>query len=250
MTQHKQENHLSPCEQRSQPKTLMSIQGRPNVGPQTSRTLIESKDAALVLLNHQTGLMQTVKDISIAELRANTTMLAGLATSMNLPVITTESVPDGPNGPLMPEIPQSAPHMFYVQQHGGFNAWDNDMFIEAVRRSGKKTLIMAGVWTSVCVMFPALEAKAAGFKVYAVTDASGDISEMTSRTSLARLSQAGVIPTTASALSCELQRLGTWPQGSEIKKCQSIVQQKRVQANQPAGEGTSVLAWHAARLRY
>jgi nicotinamidase-related amidase len=72
----------------------------------------------------------------------------------------------------MPEIHQFAPHAVYVPRKGEVNAWDNEDFVKAVRATGKNTLIMAGVWTSVCVMFPALDAKAAGF-VYAVIDASG-----------------------------------------------------------------------------
>jgi nicotinamidase-related amidase len=69
----------------------------------------------------------------------------------------------------------------YVGRKGEVNAWDNEDFVNAVRATGKKTLIMAGVWTSVCVMIQALDAKAAGFKVYAVPDASGNPSEMASR---------------------------------------------------------------------
>ena len=72
----------------------------------------------------------------------------------------------------------------YVGRQGEVNAWDNENFVKAVRATGKKTLIMAGVWTSVCVMFPALDAKAAGYKVYAVMDASGDPSEMASQTAM------------------------------------------------------------------
>ena len=78
----------------------------------------------------------------------------------------------------MPEIHQFAPHAVYVPRKGEVNAWDNEDFVKTVRATGRKTLIMAGVWTSVCVMFPALDAKAAGFKVYAVMDASGDPSEL------------------------------------------------------------------------
>ena len=78
-----------------------------------------------------------------------------------------------------------------MPRQGEVNAWDNDLFVKTVRETGKKTLIMAGVWTSVCVMFPALDAKAAGFNVYAVMDASGDPSEMVSRTTLARFTQSG-----------------------------------------------------------
>ena len=81
----------------------------------------------------------------------------------------------------MPEIQEFAPQATYVPRKGEVNAWDNELFVKTVRETGKKTLIMAGVWTSVCVMFPALDAKAAGYKVYAVMDASGDPSQMASR---------------------------------------------------------------------
>jgi nicotinamidase-related amidase len=158
------------------------------------RALLDPTDTVFLLLDHQAGLFQSVKDISVAELRANTTMLAKLATLMKLPVITTASEPNGPNGPLMPEIHESAPHAVFVPRKGEVNAWDNQLFVKTVRETGKKTLIMAGVWTSVCVMFPALDAKAAGFKVYAVIDASGDPSEMVSRTTLARFAQADASP--------------------------------------------------------
>jgi nicotinamidase-related amidase len=172
------------------------------------QALLDPSDTVILLLDHQAGLFQTVKDISVAELRANTTMLAKLATLLKIPVITTASEPNGPNGPLMPEIHQSAPHATFVPRKGEVNAWDNEAFVKTVRDTGRKTLIMAGVWTSVCVMFPALDAKVAGFKVYAVIDASGDPSEMVSRTTLARFVQGGVIPTTANAVLCETHR--TW----------------------------------------
>ncbi len=96
------------------------------------------------------------------------------------------------------------------------NAWDNEDFVKAVRATGRRTLIMAGVWTSVCVTFPALDAKAAGFKVYAVTDASGDPSEMASRTTLARLAQAGIVPTTANAELSEIYRTWNLPEAAEL----------------------------------
>ena len=185
--------------------------------------LLDSSDTVILLLDHQTGLFQTVKDISVAELRANTIMLAKLATLLKIPVITTASEPNGPNGPLMPEIQQFAPHAVYVPLKGEVNAWDNEDFVKAVRATGKKTLIMAGVWTSVCVMFPALDAKAAGFKVYAVTDASGDPSEMASRTTLARFTQAGVIPTSTNAVLSETHRTWNRPEAAELGKLYALV---------------------------
>src|SRR4029077_20046890 len=180
------------------------------------QALINPADTVILLLDHQTGLFQTVKDIGVMELRANTTALAKLGTLLKLPVITTTSVPDGPNGPPMPELKEAAPHAHYVPRHGEVNAWDNEAFVKAVRDTGRTTLIMAGVWTSVCVMFPALDATAAGFKVYAVIDASGARTRMASRTTRARFVQAGVVPTSANAVLCELQRPWTRPDAAEI----------------------------------
>jgi nicotinamidase-related amidase len=185
--------------------------------------LLDASDTVFLLLDHQSGLFQTVKDVPIAELRSNVVMLAKLATLMKIPVITTASEPNGTNGPLMPEINQNAPSAVYVARKGEVNAWDNEDFVRTVRSTGKKTLVMAGVWTSVCVMFPALDAKLAGFKVYAVMDASGDPSEMASRTSLARFVQGGVIPTTTNAVLSEVHRTWNRAEAAEIARLYDLV---------------------------
>jgi len=205
------------------PKGSNAIQDGIAHAPGGGDSLINAADTVLLLLDHQAGLFQVVKDISVAELRANTAMLAKLATLLKLPVITTASVPDGPNGPLIPEIHQFAPHAVYVPRKGEVNAWDNELFVQTVRATGRKTLIIAGVWTSVCVMFPALDATAAGFKVYAVIDASGDPSELASRTTLARFAQAGVVPTSANAVLCELQRTWNRSDAAEIAQLYTMV---------------------------
>jgi nicotinamidase-related amidase len=186
------------------------------------QALLDPSDTVILLLDHQSGLFQTVKDIPVADLRANTVVLAKLATLLKIPVITTASEPNGPNGPLMPEIHEFAPHAVFVPRKGEVNAWDNDDFVKTVRGTRRKTLLMAGVWTSVCVTFPALDAKAAGFNVYAVIDASGDPSEMASRTTLARLAQAGVIPTTANAVLSEIHRTWNRPVAAELAKLYAI----------------------------
>jgi len=191
--------------------------------PGGGKTLLDPTDTLFLMLDHQSGLFQNVKDISVTELRANTTALAKLATLQRIPVITTASVPEGPNGPLMPEIHEAAPHAVYVPRKGEVNAWDNELFVKTVRETGKKTLVIAGVWTSVCVMFPALDAKAAGFKVYAVMDASGDPSEMASRITLARFMQAGVIPTSANAVICEVHRTWNRPDAAQLAELYTIV---------------------------
>lgn len=171
-----------------------------------ARVLLDPNDTAVLLLDHQTGLFQTVRDIPVADLRANTVVLAKIAGLAKAPIITTASEPDGPNGPLMPELVQAAPSARYVPRKGEVSAWDNADFVAAVEATGRKTLVMAGVWTSVCVAFPALQAKADGYEVYAVIDASGDPSEMASRTTLARLAQAGIVPVTTNAVMGEFQR--------------------------------------------
>ena len=96
------------------------------------------------------------------------------------------------------------------------NAWDNEDFVKAVEATGRKTLVMAGVWTSVCVMFPALDAKAAGYKVYAVIDASGDPSEMASRDHARALRPGGVIPTSTNAVLSEVHRTWNRPDAAEL----------------------------------
>ena len=187
------------------------------------QALLDPADAVLLLLDHQTGLFQTVKDVTITDLRNNTVMLAKLATMFNIPIITSASEPNGPNGPLMPELEQAAPNAIYVPRKGEVNAWDNAEFVNTVRKTGKRTLIIAGVWTSVCVAFPALDAKAAGYKVYTVMDASGDPSELASRTTLARFAQAGIVPTTANAVLSEVHRTWNRADAAEIAKLYALV---------------------------
>src|SRR4051794_32129358 len=94
--------------------------------------LLDPSDVVMLLLDHQAGLFQTVKDVPVAELRSNVVMLAKLAKLMKIPVITSASEPNGTNGPLMPEIHQTAPDAVYVPRKGEVNAWDNEDFVKAV----------------------------------------------------------------------------------------------------------------------
>lgn len=178
--------------------------------------LLETGDTALLLIDHQSGLLQTVRDVTLSELRVNMAVLARLATIANLPVITTASVPEGPNGPLLPEIARHAPHAVYVPRAGEVNAWDNPNFVRAVENTGKRTLLVAGIWTSVCVAFPALSARAAGYAVHAVLDASGDMSKMASDITMARLVQAGVVPVSTSAVVACVQKTWNRPDAAQF----------------------------------
>ncbi len=172
------------------------------------RPVIDPDDAAMLLIDHQSGLFQTIGDMPMTELRSRAAALATMATLSKLPVITTASVPQGPNGPLIPEIHENAPHAKYVARKGEINAWDNPEFVAAVKATGRKTLIIAGTITSVCMAFPAISAVADGYKVFAVVDASGTYSKMAQEITLARVVQAGVVPMDTGAVASELQR--TW----------------------------------------
>ncbi|MCP3752027.1 MULTISPECIES: hydrolase [Pseudomonas] len=169
---------------------------------------IDPDDAAMLLIDHQSGLFQTVKDMPMTELRANAITLAKIASLAKIPVITTASVPQGPNGPLIPQIHEAAPHAQYVARKGEINAWDNPEFVAAVEKTGRKTLIIAGTITSVCMAFPSISAVNAGYKVFAVIDASGTYSKMAQEITLARIMQAGVVPMDTAAVCSEVQR--TW----------------------------------------
>ncbi len=172
------------------------------------RPVIDPADTAMLLIDHQSGLFQTVEDMHMPKLRAHATALARMASLSNLPVITTASVPQGPNGPMIPEIHANAPHAKYVARKGEINAWDNPDFVAAVKATGRKTLIIAGTITSVCMAFPAISAVQDGYRVFAVVDASGTYSKMAQEITLARIVQAGVVPMDTAAVASELQK--TW----------------------------------------
>lgn len=173
-----------------------------------AKPIINPDDAVMLLIDHQSGLFQTVGDMPMPELRQRAAALAKMATLCKIPVITTASVPQGPNGPLIPEIHANAPHAKYVARRGEINAWDNPDFVAAVKATGRKTLIIAGTITSVCMAFPSIAAVHDGYKVFAVVDASGTYSKMAQEITLARIVQAGVVPMDTAAVASELQK--TW----------------------------------------
>lgn len=183
-------------------------------------TRINADDVAFLLIDHQSGLFQTVKDIEVPSLRNNVVALAQVAAIENIPVITTASEPKGPNGPLMPEIHENAPHAQYVGRTGEVNAWDTPAFVEAVKATGKKKLVIAGVLTSVCVAFPAISAIAEGYEVFAVIDASGDMSPLSTQVTISRLQLAGVIPITTTAVISEV--LKSWKHADAAKYAHAL----------------------------
>jgi nicotinamidase-related amidase len=167
---------------------------------------LDKKSAAALLVDHQSGLMSLVRDIEPDRFKNNVLALADLARYFTLPTILTTSFEDGPNGPLLPELEETFPDAPYIARPGQINAWDNEDFVEAVKATGKKQLIIAGVVTEVCVAFPALSALEEGYQVFVVTDASGTFNEITRHSAWLRMSAAGAQLMTWFGVACELHR--------------------------------------------
>ncbi|MFN3988110.1 MAG: isochorismate family cysteine hydrolase YcaC [Rhodocyclaceae bacterium] len=167
---------------------------------------LDKHNAAVLLVDHQAGLLSLVRDIEPDRFNNNVLALADAAKYFGLPTILTTSFEDGPNGPLMPELKAVFPDAPYIARPGQINAWDNEDFVKAVKATGKKQLIIAGVVTEVCVAFPALSAIEEGFDVFVVTDASGTFNELTRHSAWDRMTAAGAQLTTWFGVACELHR--------------------------------------------
>lgn len=167
---------------------------------------IDKENAAVLLVDHQAGLLSLVRDIEPDKFNNNVLALANAAKYFKLPTILTTSFEDGPNGPLMPQLVEMFPDAPYIARPGQINAWDNDDFVKAVKATGKKQLIIAGVVTEVCVAFPALSALEEGFEVFVVTDASGTFNSIARDSAWDRMSKAGAQLINWFGLACELHR--------------------------------------------
>ncbi|UTA80664.1 hydrolase [Halomonas sp. XH26] len=167
---------------------------------------LDKDNAAVLLVDHQTGLLSLVRDIDPDRFKNNVLALADLAKYFGLPTILTTSFEDGPNGPLVPELKEMFPEAPYIARPGQINAWDNEDFVKAVKATGKKQLIIAGVVTEVCVAFPALSALEEEFDVFVITDASGTFNELTRDAAWDRMSGAGAQLMTWFGAACELHR--------------------------------------------
>jgi nicotinamidase-related amidase len=167
---------------------------------------LSADDAAVLFIDHQSGLFQLVRDHRPEELDSMIAALADTARLFKLPVVITTSVEKGPNGPLMPQVRQRLPKAPIIRREGEINAWDNPQFVKAVKKTGRKQLIIAGITTDVCVATVALSALEAGYRVYVVADASGALSHVGSGTAMLRIASAGGQLMSWFAVAAELQR--------------------------------------------
>lgn len=174
------------------------------MGKQYNR--LDKDNAAVLLVDHQAGLLSLVRDIDPDKFKNNVLALVDLAKYFNLPTILTTSFEGGPNGPLVPELKEAFPDAPYIARPGQINAWDNEDFVKAVKATGKKQLIIAGVVTEVCVAFPALSALEEDFDVFVITDASGTFNAMTRDAAWERMTAAGAQLMTWFGAAAELHR--------------------------------------------
>jgi nicotinamidase-related amidase len=175
-------------------------------------------NTALLLIDHQVGTMQLIKNIDRELAAKQSIALAKMAKILRLPVVITSSQEDRAQGPILPEIAALIPeaHEARIKRPGVVNAWAYPAFREAVVATGKPNLIMAGVTTDVCLIFPAIDAATEGFGVQAVMDASGSPSDLSEEFSRQRMRDAGVVLTATNTLIAELAQDWSTPQGQEL----------------------------------
>lgn len=172
----------------------------------TKYVKLSKDDATLLLVDHQSGLISLVQDFSPDDFKNSVLALADIGKFFNLPTILTTSFDQGPNGPIVPELAEMFPHAPFIRRPGQINAWDNEDFVAAIKATGRKQLIIAGVVTDVCVSFVALSAIEAGYDVFVVTDASGTFNKTVQQAAWARMSAAGCQLVNWFAVACELHR--------------------------------------------
>jgi nicotinamidase-related amidase len=183
-----------------------------------TNNVFTSEDTAMLLIDHQIGTMQLIKNIPLDVVKRHTLALAKTAKILNIPVVLTSSQEENVQGLLLPELQDILPEAFAsrVKRAGIVNAWTDSNFKDAVAATGRKNLIMAGVTTSVCLVFPAIDAVQAGYNVQAVMDASGSPSDLAEEMSRRRMEKVGVVLTATDTVMAELAQDWSTPAGQQI----------------------------------
>jgi len=167
--------------------------------------LLTPSNAALVVIDYQPSQIQSVRSMDHDLLLDNIVSVARLARTFDLPIVlSTVNVANG-QGPTLPELKAVLSDSQEIDRTQ-INSWEDVAFRRAVQATGRKKLIMAALWTEVCLTFPALDALRDGFEVFPVVDAVGGTSPEAHRAGLARILQAGAQPISWVSLACELQR--------------------------------------------
>ncbi|HTB14813.1 MAG TPA: isochorismatase family protein [Bryobacteraceae bacterium] len=164
---------------------------------------LTSQNAALVLVDHQIGLMTGVRDYSTGELKHNVVALAKAARVLKLPIVATTTARDSMWGPTFPELVEALEGIEIIDR-SSVNAFDDARVSRAIEATGRKKLIFAGISLEVCAAFPAMTAVGKGLDAYVAVDASGTFSETKREAGLLRMLQAGVIISDYTTLMVEI----------------------------------------------
>ena len=176
---------------------------------------LTSENAALILVDHQVGLMTGVRDYSTGELKHNVVALAKAAKALNLPIVVTTTARDSMWGPTFPELVQALPGIEIIDR-SSVNAYDDERVAKAIEATGRKKLIFAGISLEVCAAFPAMTAVARGLDAYVAVDACGTFSQTKREAGLLRMLQAGVIITDYASLMVEILKDNSRPDAGAI----------------------------------
>ena len=189
-----------------------------NVNTEGRKALYEqltTDNAAVVLVDHQVGLLTGVVDIDVLTLKHNIVALAKAAKLLGVPTIVTATAPDEMWGPVFPELLAARPDLD-VLARTTVNPWDEPRFRQAVEALGRQKLIIAGVSTEVCLGLTAIRAVGLGYDAYAAVDASGTFSVTKRETGLLRMTQAGVIVTDYATTMVEILKDNAAPHANEV----------------------------------
>ena len=176
---------------------------------------LTAQNAAVVLVDHQVGLMTGVRDISTGELKHNVVGLAKAAKLHNLPIIVTTTARDSMWGPTFPELVEALPGIDIIDR-ATVNAFDDERVSHAIEATGRKKLIFAGISLEICAAFPAITAVGKGLDAYVAVDACGTFSQTKRDVGLLRMLQAGVITTDYASLMVEILNDNSRPDAAAI----------------------------------
>jgi len=176
---------------------------------------LTSDNAALVLVDHQVGLMTGVRDYSTGELKHNVVALATAAKALQLPIIVTTTARDSLWGPTFPELVEALPGVEIIDR-SSVNAFDDARVADAIAATSRQKLIFAGISLEVCAAFPAITAIGKGLGAYVAVDASGTFSATKRQVGLLRMLQAGVIVSDYASLMIEILKDNALPQAGAV----------------------------------
>ncbi|MER6566900.1 isochorismatase family protein [Streptomyces sp. NPDC001093] len=177
---------------------------------------ITRENAAVVLVDHQVGLLSGVRDIPLVELKHNVVAMARAATVLGIPLVVTTTAAESMWGPTTPELVEALPAGYKIIDRSTVNAWHDDRVREAIEATGRRKLIFAGVSLEVCAALPAISATAAGYDAYVAVDASGTFSQAKREAGLLRMQQAGVIVSDYATLMVEALADNAAPESAAV----------------------------------